>query len=295
MGGGGKTPLTMWVAQRMMASGLRVAVLTRGYGRANRDLRFVSPDDDWRAVGDEPALMAGKIDGLTVAVLKNRFRAGMEALKRSEVDLFLLDDGLQHYALERDLDILVVDNGRRFGNGRLLPAGILRGPLSRLQDADFIVVTRAQGEDPRFEDDLKRYSQAEILWADYQPSGLWTVGETGPASRVEDLPGRLLAFSGIAGPEGFRETLKKAGIEVLDLMAFPDHHPYSTGDVRRILDRARQLQAAGLVTTEKDAVRWPAGETPFPVYSLSLRTEVKKEKVLLDRLLALARGEQAHG
>ena len=291
-GGGGKTPLTMWLAERLMASGVRVAVLTRGYGRINRDLRFVKPGDDWRCVGDEPALMACKLSGMTVAVSKNRFKAGSAILERGEVDLFLLDDGFQHYALKRDLDIVVVDNGRRFGNGRLLPAGFLRRPLSSLRDADFIIVTRAPCADNEFEHYLKRYSAAQVLWADYRPTGLSPVASLDRAVPVDRPPGALVAFCGIAGPESFRDTLRRAGIEVLDLLAFPDHHPFSSSDVQRIMETASRRQAVGLVTTEKDAVRWPAGQTPLPVYVLSVQPEVQGEKVLLEQVLSLARNAQ---
>ena len=288
-GGGGKTPLTMWLAERLKASGVRVAVLTRGYGRLNGDLRFVEPGDDWRIVGDEPALMAAKMAGLTVAVSKNRFKAGWAALEKGEVDLFLLDDGFQHYALKRDLDIVVVDNGRRFGNGRLLPAGILRGPLPRLEEADFIIVTRAPVADAEFEHYLKRYSTAQVLWADYRPMGLSPVPFLEGAAPVDKPPGALVAFCGIAGPESFRDTLRRAGIEVLDLVAFPDHHPFSAADIRKIMETARRLKAVGLVTTEKDAIRWPVGQVLLPVYSLSVQPDVQRENVLLERVLDLAR------
>lgn len=286
-GGGGKTPLTMWLAEKLIASGVRVAVLTRGYGRIHGGLRIVEPGDSWEVVGDEPALMASKIKGVTVAVSKDRFAAGTRVLEKGEVDLFLLDDGFQHYALKRDLDIVVVDDRRRFGNGRLLPAGILREPVSRLQDADLIVVTKARRADPEFKRFLNESSPAPVFWADYRPEGLAPVIACEGASKEEVPGGTFVAFCGIAGPEGFHDTLARAGIEVAELLAFPDHHPFSASDVDRIVKTAERRQAVGLVTTEKDAVRWPHQKLSLPVYFLSVQPVIEGEEDILERVLTL--------
>ncbi len=288
-GGGGKTPLTMWLAEKLMASGARVAVLTRGYGRLHGGLRLVEPGDSWQNVGDEPALMASKIGGLTVAVSKHRFKAAARVLEKYEVDLFLLDDGFQHYALKRDLDIIVVDGQKRFGSGRILPAGILREPVSSLKKADLIVVTRAQRIDPEFERYLEGYTAAPIYWADYRPMELTPVEPAEPASRMEIPGGPFVAFCGIAGPEGFEDTLARAGIEVSELLVFPDHHPYSIPDMDTIMETAVKRQAAGLVTTEKDAVRLPRRKFSLPVYTLPIKPAIKGEEEILAGILDLVR------
>jgi tetraacyldisaccharide 4'-kinase len=293
-GGGGKTPLTMWLAEKLIASGTRVAVLTRGYGRIHGGLRLVEPGDSWQAVGDEPALMVSKISNLTVAVSKNRFKAATRVLERDEVDLFLLDDGFQHYALKRDLDIIVVDGQRRFGNGRLLPAGILREPVSSLKKADLIVVTRARRIDPEFERWLKGHTAAPIFWADYQPMDLSPVEPAGPTPGEGEPGGSFVAFCGIAGPEAFRDSLARAGIDVVELLAFPDHHPYSVSDMEKIMETAVKRQAAGLVTTEKDAVRWPRRKISLPVYTLPIKPVIKGEEEILAGILDLVRKARAN-
>jgi len=279
--------LTMWLAEKLMGSGVRVAILTRGYGRLHSGLRIVGEEDSWETVGDEPALMASRIKGVTVAVSKDRFAAGSKVLENIEVDIFLLDDGFQHYALDRDLDIVVVDGHRRFGNGRLLPAGMLREPLSRLKDADLIVVTRVPSADKEFELYLRGYSTAPVFWADYRPRELSPVGSNEPVPG-EELPGKpFLAFCGIAGPDGFRNTLARAGIEVVELMVFPDHHPYSIPDIDRIVKTAVRMEAVGLVTTEKDIVRWPHPKLSLPVYSLPVQPVIEGEEDLLEKVLTL--------
>jgi tetraacyldisaccharide 4'-kinase len=286
-GGGGKTPLTMWLAGKLMDSGVKVAVLTRGYGRIHGGLRIVEERDTWEDVGDEPVLMASKIRGATVGVAKDRFLAGTKILENRDVDLFLLDDGFQHFSLDRDLDIIVVDGKMRFGSGRLLPAGILREPMSRLKDADLIVVTKAQQADPEFEGLLNRYSTAPVFWADYRPIGLSSVGSGEHTSKGDRPEGAFVAFCGIAGPEGFRDTLTRAGIEVVELLTFPDHHPYSVSDTNRIQEAALRTAAVGLVTTEKDAARWHQPNLSLPLYSLSIQPVIGAEDDLLEEVLTL--------
>ena len=286
-GGGGKTPLTMWLAEKLMASGVKVAVLTRGYGRIHGGLRIVEERDTWEDVGDEPVLMASKIKGATVAVAKDRFSAGNRVLEINDVDLFLLDDGFQHFSLDRDLNIVVVDGHRRFGNGRLLPAGILREPMSRLKDADLIVVTKAQQADPEFDGLLNRYSTAPVFWADYRPMGLSSVDSGESTSKLDRPEGAFVAFCGIAGPEGFRDTLARAGIEVKELLTFPDHHPYSVSDTKKIQEAALRTAAIGLVTTEKDAARWHHTNLSLPLYSLAIQPFIEAEDDLLEKVLTL--------
>ena len=286
-GGGGKTPLTMWLAEKLMASGVKVAVLTRGYGRIHGGLRIVEERDTWQDVGDEPVLMASKIRGATVAVSKDRFLAGTKILEVSDVDLFLLDDGFQHFSLDRDLNIVVVDGHRRFGNGRLLPAGILREPISRMKDADLIVVTKARQADAEFEGLLNRYCLAPVFWADYRPMGLSLVGSGEPTPAGDRPEGAFVAFCGIAGPEGFRDTLRRASIEVAELLIFPDHHPYSASDTNKIQEAALRTAAVGLVTTEKDAARWHQPNLSLPLYSLALQPVIEAEDDLLEKVLTL--------
>jgi tetraacyldisaccharide 4'-kinase len=177
VGGGGKTPLVIWLASALRDRGFRPAILSRGYGRSGSQPALVDARQPWRLAGDEPFLMASRLDGIPVAVAPDRYEAGLEVLREHEVDLFILDDGFQHRKLERDLDIVVVDNVRRFGNGRLLPAGILREPLTRLVDADLLVVTRAAGPDEILTSVLGGFTRAELFWSDYSSGRLVPLGE----------------------------------------------------------------------------------------------------------------------
>ena len=293
VGGGGKTPLVIWLGRRLAKKGLRVAVLTRGYGgraiterpvEIGKDMPSRMPDQ----VGDEAVLLAKNLPRVSVFVSANRYLSGMQALENREIDIFLLDDGFQHFALKRDLDLVVVDNERRFGNGRLLPSGILREPVSRLKDADIIVVTKARNIDPDFGDKLSSLSDAPVLWADYRPTGIRAVGKDS-VREIDELKGRpLLAFSGIANPLSFESTLSELSLEVVDRVRYGDHHLYSNKDVHYLTERAASAGAAAMITTEKDLVRWPAAQSSLPCYALPMEVLfLAGEDQLMARILKL--------
>ncbi|MGD8353704.1 MAG: tetraacyldisaccharide 4'-kinase [Pseudomonadota bacterium] len=290
VGGGGKTPVVMWLARELLERGLRPAVLTRGYGRSGKGVQVVDRASKWQNFGDEPFMMAGRLGNVPIAVSKDRYLAGSHLLKDHEVDLFILDDGFQHHALYRDLDIVVVDSLARFGNGRLIPAGVLREPVKRLASSDFIIVTRSSGPDADLEKYLNRYNPVQVMWAEYSPAGLKQVGP-GKMEPLAEIPAApMVAFCGIAQPEGFRLTLRKAGVNVAELLTFPDHHTYNGLDVERIRNTAERYNAAGLVTTEKDAVRWPADGGLLPVYELRVKLDVHNAGDLVKNILDLVSG-----
>ncbi|MDF1535049.1 MAG: tetraacyldisaccharide 4'-kinase [bacterium] len=288
-GGGGKTPFVLWLAGALRDRGVRPAILSRGYGRKGSGPSLVDLRQPWQLVGDEPFLMAARLGEVTVAVAADRYEAGLAVLRHHDVDLFILDDGFQHRRLERDLDILVVDNIMRFGNGMLLPAGTLREPLFRLADADIVVVTRASNPDGDFTRMLRGYTAAPVAWTDYHSTGLLSLD--GDSDKHDDpgSAGPFLAFCGIASPEGFRRSLEKSGLDVLDMMVFPDHHPYTDRDIDRVIERAGEMGAAALVTTEKDAVRLPpVGKRSMPCFALAVETKVHGGgDTLLEPVLAL--------
>lgn len=232
VGGAGKTPLTIAIAEWLRASGHRPGVVSRGYGRRDKAPRLVRPDDAADEVGDEPLLIAAS--GVPVAVAPRRADAARLLLEGPGVDVVLADDGLQHYALVRDIEILVVDGRRRFGNGALLPAGPMREPSWRGRDCDLVVVnggTAAPGE-----------HAMQLVVRQALPL------HAGPPEALERFAGRRVhAVAGIGDPARFFDALRAFGIEVQE-HAFPDHHPYTAGD----------LAFAGtlpLLMTEKDAVK----------------------------------------
>lgn len=262
MGGTGKTPAVISIANLLRDRGRSPAVVSRGYGRAReRDLLMVS--DGTRRLegpatgGDEPVLIAERTPGVPVFVGADRFRSGMMALDQAHPDVIVLDDGYQHMRLARDLNIALIDAGDPFGNGRLFPAGVLREHPRELVRADAVILTRidASSDPAGLIRSLRAFTPAEIFTAIMAPVALVAPasGETKPLSLLQGAP--VAAFAGIARPESFYSTLHGLGADMRDTAAFPDHHAYSADDLRSIRTRADRAGAGLLVTTEKDMVR----------------------------------------
>jgi tetraacyldisaccharide 4'-kinase len=267
VGGTGKTPCTVALAQRLRTWGQAPGILLRGYGRRGSGVRVAADTPTglprWEAVGDEAVLLARRLPGVPVVVGADRFQSGQEALRRSRLDVLLLDDGFQHRQLHRDLDVVLVDATDPFGGGRLLPRGRLREPVAALRRAGAVILSRSdQASDLR---GLRRRleqlaPEAVQILARHRPSGLMD-----PAGGGERPPGwlsgrRLLAVSGIANPEGFHRSLTDLGGVLAGTLAFPDHHPYGPADIARTRQVAEEARAELIITTEKDAVRLAARE-----------------------------------
>jgi tetraacyldisaccharide 4'-kinase len=232
VGGSGKTPFTMLLGDLLIKRGLRVAVLSRGYGRATKGVAVVEPTGSSRDFGDEPLLIARRLK-VPVVVAEERYRGGLLAEERFSPDVFLLDDGFQHRELARDFDICLVtpDDAR----DHLMPAGRLREPMSSLLRADAVALV----------------SGAEAQSFPVAGKTLWRVRRGIFPSNVPPKP---VVFCGIARPQNFFLQLRKAGIEPAAEAAFRDHHPYLDSDIDELLDIQRRAEADGFITTEKDAV-----------------------------------------
>jgi tetraacyldisaccharide 4'-kinase len=289
--------LTIWLARWFHRHGWRVAVLSQGYkAQAAGSLQVVSRGDgpllDWRAVGDEPHLLARALQDVPVLIGKNRYWSGQYACEHFGAQVVILDDGFQHLTLHRDLNVVLLDATNPFGHGMLLPRGILREPVQALRRADVIVITRVESAT----DTLSALCQHIRRWATHQPlHAMSTVPETvyhvmtGTAEGLAWLrQRRVTAFAGIGNPLAFGATLTQLGADVATLCAFPDHHAYTVHDWRTMVAMAQQQQASCLITTEKDAVRlspdWPA---LLPVYALRIGVRLAQEPFLAQQLQAL--------
>lgn len=263
VGGTGKTPIVIWLAQWLRSRGIRVAILSRGYGRVSaRDLLvsdgrepLVTPADG----GDEPVLIAGRCPGAIVAVGRDRYRVGRWVLEQMAVDCFLLDDGFQHRALDRDVDLALIDATDIAGLSCLLPMGRLREPLSAAARATGIVLTRV-GTSRHVQEVVRSLEaatrkQLELLPVDFSVQDFVHV-RTGAVQPVQWGKGkRALLVSGIGNPCAFHRTAVDLGITVVGACTYPDHYDYTAKDVEKIVSQARTLQADVMLTTEKDAVK----------------------------------------
>jgi tetraacyldisaccharide 4'-kinase len=273
MGGAGKTPHVIHLARWLTGQGRRVGILSRGYGRNSRGVRWVS-DGEGPIVtaaegGDEPVLLARSLPGIPVVVGESRAAAGREVLSRRQVDVFLLDDGFQHLSLRRDVDLLLVECGRGLGNRWTAPLGPLREPPSHARFADALVITKCPDAESgaRTARSVPFPSVRPRAFSRLSPAGI--VGRDGLPSEEAAVGDAVFAFSGLARNAQFRDTLAAAGFRVNGFLPFPDHHAYGRGDLDRIAREAGGLPA---ITTEKDLVRLPR-DVPFSVGALRVEVE----------------------
>jgi len=246
VGGAGKTPMALKIASLLRDGGRNLAFLTRGYGGSERGPHIVDAAADGAdRVGDEPLLLAR---AAAVAVSRNR-PAGAKLLETLGSDVIVMDDGFQNPSLEKDFSLVVVDAGAGAGCGHVFPLGPLRAKLGfQLAMADAVAILGGQ-EHSAFAARIER---------ERRQAGLAALpilhARIAPLITDEMRERRFLAFCGIGRPGKFFETLARAGVAVVKSRAFPDHHPYTEADARSLLAEAKLLEA-GLVTTEKDAVR----------------------------------------
>jgi tetraacyldisaccharide 4'-kinase len=277
-GGTGKTPFVEFLARRLRFEGWRPAVLSRGYGRRSRGVVVVSagegplvPPEEG---GDEPVALSRAVPGIVVVVGERRADAGRRAAELG-ADLLLLDDGFQHLAVRRDVNLLLLDARDPFGGGRLPPSGRLREPIGAVRRADAIVFTRVDRGRPPAGDraTLERLAPgAPIFHARIRAAGLRD--ETGSPIDAGTLPPRrLLSVCGVANPAEFAATLRDVGLTPEERLEFRDHQRYGPRQLARIRNAGERTGASLLVTTEKDAVKL-SGRSPLPMVTVRLGVEV---------------------
>jgi tetraacyldisaccharide 4'-kinase len=285
LGGTGKTPATIALAKEAGNRDFKPCVLTRGYkGKAGAPC-FVSRGEgallDACRAGDEAVLMSEKLSGVPIIKGRNRYEAGEFALSALPAalspDVFILDDGFQHWRLWRDKDILLIDGVRPFGNRRILPLGPLREPIAAMNRADIIVITRTDSSVRNRKSgvgglikEIRQYNvKAPVFLARHIPSNFVTA--KGDRFPLEWAKGKsFFGFCGIGNHRSFRETLVSAGVELTGFKRFRDHHKYSAGDIKAITADAKTSSASWIVTTEKDIMRLKGFELPEKLVALTI-------------------------
>ena len=275
MGGAGKSPFVAHLAQKLVEAGLSPAILTRGYGRKSR-LDVIVPRGGTAPVeqtGDEAQTYVRQ-SAAHVGVGPDRYEVGRRMERELKPDVFLLDDGFQHFRLQRDRNIVLIDALDPLGGG-VFPLGRLREPFTALARATVVVVTRSEGRHSGIEKLIRRYNprapifHARVVAVDLPP----------------DCP--LGAFCGLGQPRTFWRTLETLGIKTAPRLVFPDHHRYTAGDLEEIGRQAMAAGAQALVTTEKDMMNLPAGaELPLKIYCLRIGIEIENEAELLQHILS---------
>ncbi|MBR5151303.1 MAG: tetraacyldisaccharide 4'-kinase, partial [Elusimicrobiaceae bacterium] len=263
-GGTGKTTTVLLAATTLAEQGTRVAIVSRGYKRQQKSSKpiilFDNPDADWRQAGDEPFMMSRILSKYQVPIViaNKRLDAANEALRRFKSQIILLDDGLQHFALKRDADIVLVDAKNPFGNNALLPYGILREPLTGLKRADLVILTHCDQVSAReledVRDQVRMYNDTvEILESEHRPEYYVNICTTQQVG-LQEIKGPAACFCALGHPETFERTLKDLGLVLRQKWRFPDHQYYTEENLRTFEATRGDLP---LVTTFKDFVKFP--------------------------------------
>ena len=271
VGGTGKTPMVIWLAERFLTEGKRVAILSRGYKGSG-------------GTSDEVELMRDRLrNRVLFGVGPDRFANGKQL--EPNVDLFLLDDGFQHLQLSRDVDILLMDASQPLARQVMLPTGRLREPISAMARADILVFTRAETV-PGTSAAIERFQNYPVFSAATRLLGFRRFASSNQTLPTEEIgPGPFYAFCGIGNPKAFFRDLQNWGLPLASQCEFPDHHRYDRRDVSELCSAARQSGAQALLTTEKDLQNL-AGVTfsEIPVYAAVIEFELAKEPVFLELL-----------
>ena len=294
VGGSGKTPLVALVAETLLHNGHKPAILTRGYHRkGGTDLIVLGPqpqrNPDARTTGDEPALLARLLPNLPIIICADRFRAGQVAEERFGVDVHILDDGFQYFALARDIDLVAIDVTQDVLHDALLPAGRLREPVSALARANIIALTRTEIRDPaETEKRVKEFNPGASIFR--CSTGLRSLVErgSGRAIQPDEYGGRpVCAFCAIGNPGAFFADLQRWGFQPVAEIAFRDHHIYTWDDVTRLDLTASEKHAEAFVTTEKDLMNLSSQlEFQLPVLACAVQAEVQEPEQFEQLLLA---------
>jgi len=295
VGGTGKTPMTMHVAREIEQLGYKAVIVSRGYGSGAESRGGIVSDGQSLLLGpgeagDEPYLIARNLPEIPVLVGQNRYAAGLRAVADFQPDVIVLDDGFQHLRLQRDIDLVLLDHARPFGNTYLLPRGILREPIAALARGTACIFTRHQAHpaDPAAltGDLIKKYTSPKRLFcASHDPyyyvinAGELFAGHAPAQWHTGQAAGGLskdpvFGFSGIARNAEFQNTVKQLGLDAAGFLEFPDHHRYTARDLDTILTQAGNAGAPRLITTEKDLVRL-APQNPFPLELIVVGVKVE--------------------
>ncbi len=316
VGGTGKTPVVERFARALQDAGRRVAILSRGYkskppslvarlwrwfqtGEADLPPRVVSDGVrvllDAARAGDEPFMLASNLPGVRVVVDKDRVKSALYAIDHWGVDTLVLDDGFQYLPLHQRLDVVLVDAQAPFGNEYLLPRGTLREPHDHLRRADVVFITKCLGPgNEAIKARIRRFNRhAEIIECKHEPLYCEEVftRERLPLEFLNER--RVTALSGIAAPDSFEGFLRSLGAEIVLSRQYADHHAYSREELASTMRRARNLRAKAIITTEKDAVRFPPlteDERPLPIYFLRVEIRVLDGSESLERVVTRLAG-----
>ena len=285
-GGTGKTPVVGLITKMLQGQNIRCAIVSRGYGRATHGLVEVSDGSlmktTARNAGDEAFQLATRLPKAIVVVDERRARGARYAVERLNAQAVVLDDGFQHRALHRDLDIVLIDAARSPFTMAMLPAGYRRDVLSSLKRADAVLLTKVKRDAnvEKLKEQIGHYSGARIFSSSFIVRA-FRRAKTGFSVDLNSVKGKqAIAFCGIGQPESFKDSLEDLGIKVSSMISFEDHHPYSDSDIRKVVAEREKFKAEYIITTEKDLARLSSLDLSekYPLFYLEIEVSIHQEQ-----------------
>jgi len=285
VGGTGKTPFVIFLAELFNRNNKKVSVVSRGYKRRRRDrLIDIMTNSNNTKVGDEPWLISKRVT-IPVVVSHDKKEGCSYIIETYEPDIIIIDDGFQSFSIGRDLDILLLDATDNFVDSFVLPAGRLREPLSAIKRADIVIITRCnqagKNQIQRILRRVRRYSRhTPIFLSSHNPLFLIKIPENMTFSPFYLKGKRILSLSSIGNNQSFLLTLKSIGLNIVQKLSYLDHHTYSTRDINRINRLVALHNIDAIITTEKDmySLRFSVGELQVPLYSLAIELSLEELK-----------------
>jgi tetraacyldisaccharide 4'-kinase len=285
-GGTGKTPVVGLIVKMLQERNIRCAVVSRGYKRETRGLVEVSDGSSLkttaRNAGDEAFQLAARFPKAIVVVDEQRVHGARYAVERLNAQAVVLDDGFQHRALHRDLDIVLIDAARSPFNMAMLPAGYRRDALSSLKRASAVLLTKVKPDVnvEQFKEQVGLYTNAKFFSSSFTVRA-FRRAKTGFSVDLNSVKGKqAVAFCGIGQPESFKGSLEELGIRVSSMISFEDHHPYSDSDLLRVVAEQEKFKAEYIITTEKDLARLSSLDfsEKYPLFYLEIEVSIHQEQ-----------------
>tara|TARA_B110000495_G_scaffold203266_1_gene226248 strand:- start:3982 stop:5028 length:1047 start_codon:yes stop_codon:yes gene_type:complete len=284
-GGSGKTPMVAFLAYYLKSIGKNVGIISRGYGRSSKDTVVVTDGITkplfWEKFGDEAFLLSYKLDGIPIIVGRSKYQAGLKMINDFKIDVIIVDDGFQHRALHRDLDIVLINSKDTLDTHRLIPVGLLREHLRNLKRADLLVFTKTNIHDKN--DYL--FKKLNNIKTDRIKS-LVELSSTlknkdNNEIKISEIESQdVYLFSALGDNEGFRKSISKIGCNIVGHSEYPDHYKFKSSDLKKIQETANKYKSKFIITTEKDMVKIKDFGTKVDIYAVQMILKFDPEKKL---------------
>ena len=255
LGGTGKTPAIIFFANHLIKNGKKIGIVSRGYGRKNKDTKILINADNNSSVedyGDEPIFLSNALRNVPIAVGKNKFNAALQLIEKNKVDVLLFDDGFQTRKIYRDLDIVLLNAFNGIKDYKMFPLGMLREPVKCIARADFVIFTKDNLINPKSEVShlIGKYINDNAFYSAYKLEKIFS-----ESSKDNFNKDKVIAVSGVGDPRSFESSLLKENVSILYHFKFRDHHNYDQADINNIVKASKTMNALSIVTTEKDYVK----------------------------------------